>query len=249
MQNTTLLILGSVLLVSLISLVGILVFALHDQLLKRGLLYFVSFAVGALLGDVFLHMIPAIAEDRSFFPTAMLLVLGGLLLSFAIEKFIHWRHCHVLECTEHVRPMGMVNLIGDAVHNFVDGLLIAGSYLVSIPMGIATTIAVALHEIPQEMGDFAILVYSGYTKKKAMLFNLLCALTAFLGAILVLVSSNALPKIGLYLLPLTAGNFLYIAGTDLIPELHKEAKFGQAFLQLLCMIAGIALMYALTMVD
>jgi len=134
------------------------------------------------------------------------------------------------------------------VHNFIDGALIAGSFLVSVPVGIATTVAVALHEIPQEIGDFAILLYSGYTKKRALLLNFLTALAALLGAAIVILSSNSLPLIGSYLLPLAAGNFVYIAGADLIPELHKETRLKQAAIQLLCMIAGILVMYGLTLV-
>ncbi len=135
------------------------------------------------------------------------------------------------------------------MHNFVDGVLIAGSFLVSVPLGIATTIAVALHEIPQEIGDFAILLHSGYTKSKALMFNFLSAITAFLGAFLVIAASNALPHVGAYLVPLAAGNFLYIAGVDLLPELHKETNMKKAAFQFFFMIGGIALMYLLTFVE
>jgi zinc and cadmium transporter len=238
---------ASVLLVSIISLVGVIFFSFHESVIRKYLLLFVSFSVGALLGTVFLHMIPEMLENHDFISTSLLIVLLGILGSFVIEKFIHWRHCHSLDCRANIHPVGMINLIGDAVHNFIDGLLIAGSYIVSIPLGITTTIAVVLHEIPQEIGDFAVLLYSGYSKKKAILFNFLSALTAVAGAILVLIGSTSLPNIGMYLIPLTAGNFLYIAGTDLIPELHKDTRLHQAAIQLLCMTAGIALMYTLTL--
>jgi zinc and cadmium transporter len=247
-MSPTLLTIIAVLAVSAIAFIGILLFLMSETIVKRWLLYFVSFSTGALLGDVFIHIIPEIAEKEGFLTTGLLIVLLGIVLSFVMEKMIHWRHCHHIDCENHKAPLGMMNLFGDAVHNFIDGALIAGSFLVSVPVGIATTVAVALHEIPQEIGDFAILLYSGYTKKRALLLNFLTALAALLGAAIVILSSNSLPLIGSYLLPLAAGNFVYIAGADLIPELHKETRLKQAAIQLLCMIAGILVMYGLTLV-
>lgn len=248
-MSPTLLTIIAVLAVSAIAFIGILLFLMSETMVKRWLLYFVSFSTGALLGDVFIHIIPEIAEKEGFLTTGLLIVLLGIVLSFVMEKMIHWRHCHHIDCAEHNAPLGMMNLFGDAVHNFIDGALIAGSFLVSVPVGIATTVAVALHEIPQEIGDFAILLYSGYAKKRALLLNFLTALAALLGAMIVILSSGSLPLIGTYLLPLAAGNFVYIAGADLIPELHKETRLKQALIQLLCMIAGILVMYGLTMVE
>lgn len=237
----------SVITVSTISLVGVLFFSMNMQKMQALLLYFVSFSTGALLGNVFIHIIPELAEDAEFLPTALLIVLSGIVFSFIMEKIIFWRHCHVMPTEEvhHHHHIGLMNLSADALHNFIDGALIAGSFLVSIPLGIATTMAVVLHEIPQEIGDFAILLYSGYTKQKALLFNLLAACSSLIGAAIVLLSSQALPLVGLYLLPFAAGNFLYIAGSDLIPELHKETRLQHALLQLLCMVGGIFVMYAL----
>jgi len=249
MSSPSLLTIASVILVSLISLLGIVLFPFHEKTLKKYLLYLVSFSTGGLLGDVFLHMIPEIAEDQSFLPQALSLILLGIVLSFIVEKFIHWRHCHDMECGEHILPVGIMNLFGDGVHNFIDGVLIAGSYLVSFPVGVATTIAVALHEIPQEISDFSILIYSGFKRKKALFFNLLSALAALLGAVIVLLWSNALPSIGKILLPLAAGNFVYIAGADLIPELHKEVGVTRSLIQLAAMILGILLMYGLTVIE
>lgn len=241
----------SVLAVSLVSLVGVLLFTLHKECLERCLLYLVSFSTGALLGNVFIHIIPELAEDAEFLPTALLIVLSGIVFSFIMEKIILWRHCHVMPTQEvhHHHRIGLMNLSADALHNFIDGTLIAGSFLVSIPVGIATTVAVALHEIPQEIGDFAILLYSGYTKSRALFFNLLAALAALLGAVVILLFSKSLPLTGMYLLPFAAGNFLYIAGSDLIPELHKETRLQHALLQLFCMVGGIFVMYALTLAE
>lgn len=248
-MSPTLLTLGAVLLVSLVSLTGVFLFTLRQDVLEKFLLSLISFSTGALLGDVFLHIIPEMAEEADAFPTALIVVLGGIVLSFALEKIIHWRHCHVIPSEQHYHPVGVLNLFGDALHNFIDGALIAGSFLVSIPIGVATTVAVVLHEIPQEIGDCAILLYSGYAKGRVLFLNFLSASAAILGAVLILLSSASLPLLGKTLLPLAAGNFLYIAGSDLIPELHKETRMPQALLQLSCMVAGIFIMYALTMVE
>lgn len=250
--TTPVLILGSVIGVSLLSLLGIAFFIVRARIVERILLYVVSFSTGALFGDVFYHILPEIAEDHAAFEQAMPLVLLGILLSFVIEKLIHWHHCHILPA-EHVHcdhhHVGIMSLIGDAVHNFIDGLLIAASFLVSTEIGFATTIAVILHEIPQEIGDFAILLHSGFSKTKAILFNLLSASTAIVGAAIVLVSASAAPVLSSILLPLAAGNFLYLAGSDLIPELHKHTGLRQGVLQLLCMILGMAVMYSMLFLE
>jgi zinc and cadmium transporter len=241
---TVLSVLGSVTIVSLISLAGILLLLFNDSLIKRLLFPLVGFAAGALLGDVFIHIIPEIGgETGAFLPTASLLIAAGILLSFLLEKAIRWRHCHSLECSAHAHPVGSITLIGDAAHNVMDGILIAGSFLADVNIGIATTIAVILHEIPQEIGNFAILLHSGYTKSRALLLNLLTALTAILGAIAVLLLHSSLPNVERYLLPIVAGNFLYIAVADLLPELHKETKLGHSLAQFISVIAGMGLMY------
>lgn len=241
---------GSVLLVSAVSLAGIALIGLSGDAFARALSILISFAVGGLLGDVFIHILPEIASDGpEFFPSASLIILGGILLSFLLEKVIHWRHCHTLDCPEHPRALGLVSLFGDAVHNFVDGLLIAGSYLVNVPTGVATTLAVVLHEIPQEIGDYAILRHSGYTRGRALFLNFLTALTAVAGAVIVLLLQNTLPDLERYMLPMVAGNFLYIAIADLLPELHKQTRAVQSALQLLGVLAGVAVMFALRLME
>ena len=179
----------SVFLISLTSLIGVFFLSFKTALLKKMLMVLVSFSTGALLGNVFLHLIPEFVEER---PENLIWVLVGILASFIIEKFIHWRHCHDLECATHIHPVGPLVIIGDAVHNVLDGILIATAYLVSIPVGISTTIAVLLHEIPQELGDFAVLIHSGMSKGKALLFNFFSALTAFFGVLLVLVLAQSM---------------------------------------------------------
>ena len=204
-----------------------------------------------MLGNVFLHLLPEMQED-GMTPLTLILILGGILLSFLIEKVIRWHHCHDPHCHDpsclpDVRPAGVMTLIGDASHNFIDGILIMSAFLASVPLGIAATTAVILHEIPQEIGDFAVLVHSGFTRKKALLWNFFSACTAFLGGFTVLALASTLPDITTILLPITAGNFLYIAIADLIPELHKQTAPRSAVFQLLGILAGIGLMGLLAM--
>ncbi len=252
MLSTPLLTFLSVIGVSLLSFIGIVLFLVRESLIRRVLLYIISFSTGSLFGDVFFHIFPELATDQDIFERAMIFVLLGILLSFVIEKLIHWHHCHILpdddvHCAHH--HVGIMSLIGDAVHNFIDGALIAASFLVSIEIGIATTIAVILHEIPQEIGDFAILLHSGFSRMKAILFNLLSACMAILGAGVVLAFSVSTPAIAGILLPIAAGNFLYLAGSDLIPELHKHTGIREGYLQLVCMILGMATMYSLKFLE
>ncbi|PIR53044.1 hypothetical protein COU76_03250 [Candidatus Peregrinibacteria bacterium CG10_big_fil_rev_8_21_14_0_10_49_10] len=238
----------SVFLVSLASLTGVFLLSFSTRFLQKVLLYLVSFATGALFANVFLHILPEMTETTGDIHTSFILVLVGIVLSFAIEKFIHWHHCHNLEC-HHAEPVGTMVLIGDGVHNMTDGILIATTYLVDVQLGIATTIAVILHEIPQEIGDFAVLLHSGFSRSKALLWNFVSALTAFIGAFAVLLLREQIGGLDQMLLPLVAGNFLYIAGSDLIPELHKESVTKNMVFQLITMIAGILLMYSLVLAE
>jgi zinc and cadmium transporter len=242
MTETTFYILGSVLIVSLVSFAGVFLLSFRRDLLNTVLSYLVSFAVGALFTNVFFHLLPEVAEETDDLRGAFTFVLLGIVLSFVVEKFIHWRHCHHLECENHVKPVGTLVLIGDAAHNTLDGILIAATYLVDIQLGIATTIAVILHEIPQEISDFVILLHSGFSRSRAVLLNFLSALPAFLGALAILVLHEHILGIEDFLVPLVAGNFIYIAGSDLIPELNRDATARQSSLQLLALVAGILLL-------
>lgn len=242
----------SVIAVSLVSFAGIALFLMNTRLMRQGLLYLVGFSTGAILGDVFLHMLPELAEDTTNFGNAMLIVLGGILFSFIIEKIIHWHHNHHLpgdDEHEHRHPVGVLCLVGDGIHNLIDGVLIAGSYLVSAELGIATTIAVILHEIPQEIGNYAVLIHSGFSRGSALGWNFVSGLTAVAGAVLVLFGSSMVGSLTEYLLPFAIGNLLYIAGSDLIPELHRQSRPKQSILQLLTMILGIAFMYAVLFLE
>jgi zinc and cadmium transporter len=250
MLTTSLLSLGSVLLVSAISLIGIFTLSLKESFIKGVTFVLVGIATGALLGDAFIHLIPeAFAETTN--PTALsLTIIAGMLIFFVLEKFLHWHHHQGLEGSEpDVHPVGKMILVSDGVHNFVDGLIIAASYLVSIEVGIATTIAVVLHEIPQEIGDFGVLIHSGYTKGKALWLNFLSALAAVLGAAVGLLLGGSVEAFTLWLVPLAAGGFIYIALTDLIPELHKTTSVRHSLLQLVAVIAGVLAMVALLSIE
>jgi zinc and cadmium transporter len=245
MDNVWLYIIGSVCLVSILSLIGVATLGLNEKKLRKILLYLVSFSAGALLGDAFIHLLPEIVTSQGFTLTVSLLVLGGIVLFFLIEKIVHWQHCHLPQTEEHVHPFAITNLIGDGVHNFIDGIIIAASYLVSLPVGFATTLAVIFHEIPQEIGDFGVLMHGGFSKSKALFYNFLTAIMAVLGAGVTLLASNSLTSISSYLLPIAVGGFIYIASSDLIPELHKEFTIKKSIVEIATFIAGILVMLAL----
>lgn len=251
MQKTLILTLLSVLFVSLISFVGIFTLSINAKKLKRFLIYIISFSAGALLGDTFIHLLPELIEKSSFTLRTSIYILSGILIFFSLEKIILWRHCH-LDITEknHVHSFAYINLIGDALHNFIDGIIIAATYLISIPAGIATTLAVALHEVPQEIGDFGVLVHGGFSKSKALLLNFTSALFAILGALLSFFLVKSIQNLELILIPIAAGGFIYIAGSDLIPEIHKDSdKISKSLLQLLAILAGIAVMFLLIFLE
>ncbi|MEK7632110.1 MAG: ZIP family metal transporter [Patescibacteria group bacterium] len=231
-----------VIFVSLISLVGVFSLSLQYDRLRKSLLYLVSFAAGAMLGDAFLHLMPEAFADPQTLTRAAAMVLVGIVLFFALEKLLFWRHCHLPSTEQHKHPVGAINLVSDGIHNFLDGVIIAGSFLVSVPLGIATTIAVILHEIPQEIGDFGILLTAGYTKKKALWFNFLTACLAIVGTIVTLVIGERVAALVQYLVPITIGGFIYIAAADLIPEIHREEHTGRSVLQFSFLLIGIGIM-------
>ncbi|MDP2918816.1 MAG: ZIP family metal transporter [Dehalococcoidia bacterium] len=235
--------LGSVALVSVLSVIGIIFLAYDRVRLQKILLFLVSFAIGGLAGDAFIHLIPQSLELNPS-PSTSLLIISGMLLFFTMEKFIRWRHCHIPTSENHVHPVAVLNLIGDGIHNFIDGILIGASYLVSIPIGITTTLAVVLHEIPQEIGDFGVLVHAGFTVRKALFYNFLSALTAVAGGSLAIWIGPQVTAFSTIVLPIAAGGFIYIAGSDLIPELQQSCeRLHISFLQLASILLGIALMF------
>lgn len=237
--------LASVLIISLVSFAGVFALVLKKDLLGRSVFVLVSLAVGALLGDVFIHIIPEAYGELSNPTMTSLTIIAGILFFFILEKVLHWHHHTSEHAEEHPHPIGKMILLGDGVHNFIDGIIIAASYLVSIEVGVATTVAVILHEIPQEIGNFGVLIHAGYSTAKALWYNFLSALAAVLGAAVALVLGGMTEQFAIWLLPLTAGGFIYIALSDLIPELHKDVRAGQGVIQVIAIIVGILSMMAL----
>ncbi len=236
--------------ISLISLVGVIALAWKELFLRRILFILVSVAAGALFGDAFIHLVPEAYEEIADPLLVSGLILGGILTFFALEKFLRWHHTHgddELDAQTHARvhPLGHLVLASDGLHNLVDGIAIGAAFLVSIEAGIATTIAIALHEIPQEIGDFALLVHAGFSRRKALFLNFASALFAFIGVGLAFwigaYFENAAPLIAAF----AAGNFIYIAGSDLVPELHKTTEGRRSFVQFVAIVFGLLVMVAL----
>jgi len=230
----------SVFVVSAISLVGVFTLTLQQDRLQRTLSHLVSFSVGALLGDVFLHMFPEMMEAGHALRQGTY-ILAGILVFFVLEKLIRWHHSHT-EHEEKIHSVVYLVLVGDGLHNFIDGVVIASSFLVDVHLGLVTTLAVIFHEVPQEVGDFAVLMHGGWKSGKALWANFLSGLTAVLGAVVVLVFSNQLSAAPEILLSLAAASFIYIAMSDLIPELHEEVGMKGSLIQFASMGMGVAVM-------
>jgi len=239
----------SVFIVSLVSFIGIFTLGIKQDKLKTILIYLISFSAGALFGDAFIHLLPELIEERGFTLVSGVSILSGILVFFILEKFVHWQHCHMPVTENHVHPFAYMNLVGDGLHNFIDGLIIAASYLVSVPLGFATTLAVLLHEIPQEIGDFGVLLHGGFSRTKALLLNFLTGLTAVLGVVVGLLLNNYSDGIKFLFIPLAIGGFIYIAGSDLIPELHKETNIKRSIIQIITFVIGILIMLSLLLLE
>lgn len=264
MASTYVYALGSVFLVSFISLIGVSTLSLGIERLRGALFLLVALAIGALLGDAFIHLIPEAFEELESPTGVSLLILAGILLFFWFEKLIHWHHGHhgdVDEIQEEhninsptlvaksggIKPLGQLILISDGLHNFLDGLVIGVSYMASIEIGIATTLAVMLHEIPQEIGDFGVLLHAGYSKRKAILYNFISALTAVLGVFVVIIAGGIEEYMG-WIIPFAAGTFIYIATADLVPELHRQRGTSTA-LEFIAILLGVGMMYLLLFLE
>lgn len=223
--------------VSLVSLVGVLVFSKGKKQVEKLLFLTISFSIGTMLSAALLDLIPEASEAIGI-ATTMPIVFVGMLLGFVIEKIAHWHHHHAATAKEHTHPLGTLTVIGDSVHNFFDGVAIAAAFMVSPHIGIATTAAITLHEIPQEIGDFGLLLFSGFSKKKAVIFNFISALFAVAGALLFFFFSTQMKNIEGHALALTAGMFLYVSAADLLPELHKEKNGWRSLTQLALICLG-----------
>jgi len=224
-------------------LVAASVLLINDSARTRVVPWLVSYAVGALLGAATLKILPEAAEQVAparLFAT----LLAGVMLFFVLEKLVLWRHCHTHDCEVHDGSVVGV-FVGDSFHNFIDGAVIATAVMTSVPLGISTAIAVAAHEIPQELGDFAILLHSGYSRGRALLLNVLSGLSSALGAVVAFVAFDFVPTLRPYCLALSAASFLYVAMADLIPGLHRGRTDAASMRQILLIGAGIGTMLLL----
>ncbi|VVC02332.1 Zinc transporter ZupT [uncultured archaeon] len=237
-------IIAATVLVGLISPAGILLFfALKKERVDAFMFALVSFSTGTLLGAAFFDLLPESLSSVSA-SSALALAFFGVITAFAMEKIIHWHHHHHADhAGEHKHPLGMLTLAGDAFHNIFDGIALAAAFMVSAPLGIATTIAVICHEIPHEIGNFSLMLYSGYSRRDALLFNFGTALTAIAGAIAFFFFSSQIANLQSYALAFAAGTFIYIASADIFPELHKETKLKNSIAQLLLILIGAAIIW------
>lgn len=234
---------------SIVSLAGGIILLFKEKLLLKVSHFLASFAAGTLLGAAFFDLMPE-AEEAAHSTSSgqagvniFFWTLIGILVFFLLERFIHWFHHHHSHSTKNTEPTVSLVVLGDSVHNFIDGIVIAATFLVSMPLGITTSFAVAAHEIPQEIGDFGILMHRGLSRKKILMVNLLSAATAFIGAILTFLLGHVIKEALPALLSLTAGFFIYIAASDLIPEIHEENRKGFAFVESMLLLLGVAIIW------
>jgi len=233
-------------LISICVWLAVLFLFFNKETLSKITMFLVSLSAGALIGGAFLHLLPEAAEgmeaEKLFF-----VVLLAFILFFLIEKLFHWRHCHKENCEVHT--FGYMNLVGDSLHNFIDGLVIASVFMVDLKLGIITTLAIALHEIPQEIGDFGVLIHAGFNKVKALVLNYIVATTVILGGIVGYFASFYVEGVMPYLLPIAAGGFIYIAASDLMPEIRKESNLKKSIMSFGIFLLGIIFMYAVKFLE
>jgi len=220
--------------------VAVFLIFFEKNVLKKITFFLVSLSAGTLMGGAFIHLLPE-ASEKINKEYMFLIVLASFIFFFIIEKVLHWRHCHKGDCSIH--SFGYMNLVGDSIHNFIDGLIIASTVIINPTLGMVSTLAIALHEIPQEIGDYGVLIHSGFSNKKALIYNYLVALTVVLGGVVGYFTFSHIEKIIPYLLPFAAGGFIYIAATDLIPEIRKEENIKKSIISILIFILGIMIMF------
>jgi len=234
--------------VSLLSLVGALTLVLGKKTLRAVVPYLISFSAGALLGDTFLHILPEMTEGGALTTELALVFLGGILVFFVLEKWLHFHHSHTTH-EEKIHSMVYVAMAGDTLHNFIDGVLIAVSFMADWKLGLATSLAVILHEIPQEIGNFGILLHGGWKPARALLMNFLSALAAFVGVGLVYSLQTDISSHLLWIIALAGANFLYLALSDILPEIQQESRLSASLLHLMSLVLGVGVMYALLLLE
>ena len=234
----------SVIIVSLISLIGIAFFLFSQQFVNKTLIWLVSFSAGSLMGGAFFHLIPETVDGGNDFLLISIYILTGFCLFFILERVLRWHHCHDADCETH-KHLGHLNLIGDSIHNAIDGLVIISTFTVSPALGIPVTLSIIFHEIPQEIGDFGVLLYSGFKKTSALFYNFLTALTAVGGVLLGYFLLDRIANLNEFLLPFAAGGFIYIAASDLIPEIHQEKSTVRSVISFIIFFLALVFMLGL----
>lgn len=229
------------LLMSAIAMVGSLTLVLSEAMLARLIMPLVAFAAGSLIGGAFFHMIPAALGTGMTPLTTGLLVVAGFSVFFALEQVLHWHHCHRAR-TDCRAPLTYLILIGDGLHNFLGGLAIAGTFLIDVRLGMVAWLAAAAHEVPQELGDFGVLIHGGWPKRQALLYNLLSGLTFLLGGLIAYVAAAKVDVT--WLIPFAAGNFLYIGASDLVPEISRHENIRSNLVHLAAFLGGLTLLFA-----
>jgi zinc and cadmium transporter len=225
----------------------VLFLAIKKERLQDIQLLLVALATGGLLGGAFFHLLPETFESFGNVRLASSLIVFGFVIFFVLERFLHWHHNHTLGISgHHIKPFGPINIIADGFHNLLDGILIAASYNHSFEIGLTTTLIVAIHELPQEIGDFGVLIHAGYTRKKALIVNFASACAAFLGAAIVLLFGSSAETVSKAIIPIAAGGFIYLAAADLVPVLHNEKSLRKSFYQFLALLFGISLLFLLS---
>jgi len=232
---------GASIVVSLISFVGAISLLLSEKNLNRILIVLIGFSAGGLIGGAFLHILPESLEHCPDAVEVFVYCIIGFLIFLFLERYLYWRHCHEERCRVHT--FTYLNLIGNTIHNFTDGLIIGASFITSVNLGLIATLAIIFHEIPQELGDFGVLIYGGFGKAKAMLYNFLSALTAILGTFAGYYFAQRISGFSSVILPIAAGGFIYIAACDLIPEIHKQTDMKKSNFSMIAFVIGILLMY------
>ena len=237
--------------ISLIAFVGALTLFLKEKILNKILLLLVAFSAGALIGGAFLHLIPEVINKVGIKENSILEIflylISGFCAFFVLEQFIGWHHHHATRHPE-IMPFSYLILISDGIHNFIDGLIVAGSFVASLPMGLACALAVALHEIPQEIGDYGVLVYGGFKKIRALFLNFASAIVIIFGGISGFFLSEKIGEHIIFLLPFAAGTFIYVAASDLIPQIKNEGEFKKSSIHFLVFLTGIGLMLLIKIV-
>lgn len=232
--------------IAFLSLIGLFLFSISQKSLEKGLLILVALSAGAMFGNAFFHLLPEIVEQTVDGPitlfTALLIAASAFVLSFLFEQIFSWHHCHHAEHCEVKKPFGHLTLVSDAIHNCVDGIILATSFIVSPTLGILTTITIALHEVPQELGDFAVLLYSGWQKRQALVVNFFAALSVVFGGILGFYLTQTVSASVPVLISFAMGSFLYIATSDLIPELKHQTHFKPMAMYTLAFLFGLSMM-------